>query len=463
MGNKQRLQDALRGPESELRRGTGYNVGLAALPQQTELPERAGALPEPLQVIARQYIGARRKSGEALLDSCRWLSEARQIAKHGEWKIFLEATGTSDDTAERLLNIHAQAMQNPQFADFVRTQWIGQSAAALLAAPSTPPQIIDQVLDSPEPPTVADIKSAIKEAKQATSMEQAFPLSLRKRAKKLGAQISTTFDITRQLAAVWLPGEPSSRWMSVAELAAWCDAPPTPAPAPAPIDTDDAAIIAEIRAKAGAFGLGVIWEGDEVIIHWPDENIETLLGMGYQDALHWLATEAPAQAKRRSATPSGPAATYEAAEKSDLSLIAEANAAGVAPDPARIQVAQWQAEQDMIDRTLHMVPPDLYDANLSLILEKAGWIIVLRGPGTTLTPNHYRTAEAAIRFARENLMPPAPNSEAARIMSTPWPPPPTRPRRPRPPVSYDESACLSYIAQLEEYATQLEALVEALT
>lgn len=41
----------------------------------------------------------------------------------------------------------------------------------------------------------------------------------------------------------------------------------------------------------------------------------------------------------------GPAATYKAAEASDLSLIAEAAAAGQAPDPAQIQVAQWQAEQ----------------------------------------------------------------------------------------------------------------------
>jgi len=131
-----------------------------------ELPERAGALPERLQDIAREYIGARHKSGHALLEAARWLSEARMEAKHGEWKVFLDATGTSDDTAERLLNIHAQAMQNPQFADFVRTQWIGQSAAALLSAPSTPPEIIDQVLRAPDPPTVASIKSAIKDAKQ---------------------------------------------------------------------------------------------------------------------------------------------------------------------------------------------------------------------------------------------------------------------------------------------------------
>jgi hypothetical protein len=150
----------------------GQPYGLSTTMSAPELPERAGALPVRLQDIARQYIGARHKSGQALLEAARWLSEARQEAKHGEWKVFLEATGTSDDTAERLLNIHAQSMQNPQFADFVRTQWIGQSAAALLSAPSTPPEIIDQVLRAPDPPTVASIKSAIKEAKQPPTPEQ---------------------------------------------------------------------------------------------------------------------------------------------------------------------------------------------------------------------------------------------------------------------------------------------------
>ena len=44
--------------------------------------------------------GARQRSGEALLEAARWLSEARAEAQHGEWRVFLEATNTSDDTAE---------------------------------------------------------------------------------------------------------------------------------------------------------------------------------------------------------------------------------------------------------------------------------------------------------------------------------------------------------------------------
>lgn len=137
-----------------------------------ELPTQAGLLSERLQEIARQYLGARRRSGEALLDAARWLSEARAEAQHGEWQVFLETTNTSDDTAERLLNIHSQAMQNPQFAESVRMNWIGQSVAALLARPSTPPEIVGEVLAGPEPPTVADVQRKIRQARHAPPAPQ---------------------------------------------------------------------------------------------------------------------------------------------------------------------------------------------------------------------------------------------------------------------------------------------------
>jgi hypothetical protein len=173
MADKRTLQNALRQKPQEIQRGTPYQVGLAALPQQPALPERAGALPEPLQVIARQYIGARRRSGEALLDAARWLHEARTMASHGDWKIFKEATGTSDDTAERLLNIHIQAMQNPQFADAIARNWLTQSAAALLARPSTSPALIDELLAAPAPPTKASIEARLRKPKPAQNPHSA--------------------------------------------------------------------------------------------------------------------------------------------------------------------------------------------------------------------------------------------------------------------------------------------------
>ncbi|HEU5103247.1 MAG TPA: hypothetical protein VFU22_29705, partial [Roseiflexaceae bacterium] len=63
------------------------------------LPERAEALPEPLQDIARQYLGARQRMGDFLLDACRYLSEARALAQHGDWLIFLEAIGLDESRA----------------------------------------------------------------------------------------------------------------------------------------------------------------------------------------------------------------------------------------------------------------------------------------------------------------------------------------------------------------------------
>ncbi len=166
-----RLKDALNKPPAPpgaaLQRGTPYQVGQAAAVREPELPPQLGLLSPQLQEYARQYIGARRRSGEALLDAARWLTEARRSAEHGEWQLFLEATSTSSDTAERLLNIHARAIENPQFAEAVARNWLGQSAAALLARPSTPPEIVDQVLQSDTRPTTANIEQHLKAARSA--------------------------------------------------------------------------------------------------------------------------------------------------------------------------------------------------------------------------------------------------------------------------------------------------------
>ena len=65
-------------------------------------------LSQPLQALADQYLSARRRSGEALLEAAQALAQARALARHGEWYRFLEATQTSAATAERLLNIHLE-------------------------------------------------------------------------------------------------------------------------------------------------------------------------------------------------------------------------------------------------------------------------------------------------------------------------------------------------------------------
>jgi len=148
-------------------RGQGYQTGY----QDTEIALRptASQLSVPLQDIARHYVGARRRSGEAVLDSARWLSEARSLAEHGEWYTFLEATGTSEDTAETLLNLHRRAMSDGRFAEAVRLNWLGQSAAGLLARPTTPPEVVAEVLSADAPPKVEAIRRKIKQAKTGQS------------------------------------------------------------------------------------------------------------------------------------------------------------------------------------------------------------------------------------------------------------------------------------------------------
>ena len=160
--NVQRIA-AKQAPKDDRSPTIDYPISTRAA--DTVLPAEAAVLSERLQEIARQYIGARQRSGEALLEAAGWLSEARAEAQHGDWYTFLDATGTSEDAADTMLNLHSRAMTDGRFAEAVRTNWLGQSAAGLLARRSTPPEVIDEVLSAPEPAKVDDIRRKIKAAK----------------------------------------------------------------------------------------------------------------------------------------------------------------------------------------------------------------------------------------------------------------------------------------------------------
>jgi len=172
MANKQRLQGllttpppaaAMPAPPAEQR--AAYPVGPQAQPADLALAPEVGELSLSLQEIARHYVGARKRSGDALLEAARWLHEARTQAQHGEWGLFLQATGTSDDAAERLLNIYRRAMEDPRFADAVARNWLSQTVAADLARPSTPPEALEAVLTAERQPSRADVQRVIKQAR----------------------------------------------------------------------------------------------------------------------------------------------------------------------------------------------------------------------------------------------------------------------------------------------------------
>lgn len=139
-------------------------TAIDATPTSAELPPEAQTLSEKLRELAVRFIGTRRRIGEALIEACRYMSEARAIAAEGEWYLFLQVTGTSPDSAETLLNIHYRATQYATFAEKIRSGWLNQTVAGELAKPSTPPELLQQILERDKPPRVADIK----QARQAT-------------------------------------------------------------------------------------------------------------------------------------------------------------------------------------------------------------------------------------------------------------------------------------------------------
>ncbi len=191
--SKQKLQGLL-GAQAPIQKGTPYTVSDGAdavpVPLETAAMQRGapftvstsdtteGPLPSAvlelrveLREIARSYIGARRRSGRALLEAARWLSEARATSEHGEWYDFLAATETTADTAERLLRIYDLAIQHPAFAAAVADGRLNQSAAERLARGTTPSEVIDVVLTAESPPSVADVNRAIRAARRPTESD----------------------------------------------------------------------------------------------------------------------------------------------------------------------------------------------------------------------------------------------------------------------------------------------------
>lgn len=132
--------------------------GISTTVATPELPERAGALPERLQDIARNYLGARRQSGMSLLEAARWLSEARLEAVRGEWHIFLEAIGLDESRARAQIRIHEEAQRDPLFADRIVNGFLSEAVARELLP--APPEVREAVLARDEPPTLQDVREA---------------------------------------------------------------------------------------------------------------------------------------------------------------------------------------------------------------------------------------------------------------------------------------------------------------
>jgi len=157
--------DLIKTRDERQRAARGQPLTLSTTVAEPQLPERAGALPERLQDIARQYLGARRQSGVSLLEAARWLSEARQEAKHGEWSIFLEAIGLDESRARAQIRIHEEAQRDGAFADRIINGFLSETVAReLLPAPT---EVRDELYARQTPPTAQDVRAAKRAATPA--------------------------------------------------------------------------------------------------------------------------------------------------------------------------------------------------------------------------------------------------------------------------------------------------------
>jgi hypothetical protein len=160
---------------------------MSTMLETVDEPSALAKLSGTMRNIARRFISARTRAGEAMLDAARALAAARRTAKHGEWGLFLAATNTSEGTAKRWLDIHEAAENDARFADALKIGHITFTVAAELAQPSTPPALIEAVLTSEKPSTVTEVRAAKREA--ALNNPPRFPDELRRAIVAVGADI----------------------------------------------------------------------------------------------------------------------------------------------------------------------------------------------------------------------------------------------------------------------------------
>jgi hypothetical protein len=114
---------------------------------------------------AEAIRAAGKRTIENILEIGRRLAEAKKLLGYGNWLPWLEREfGWSEDTAERLIALHALRRQIPHVAELS----IPISGLYLLASPSTPPAALEAVVakaEAGERVTVAETKATITAAK----------------------------------------------------------------------------------------------------------------------------------------------------------------------------------------------------------------------------------------------------------------------------------------------------------
>lgn len=300
-------------------------VPAAIVAVEPATPALPGALSASLQQIARDYLGAKRRMEEALLEAARYLSEARAACQHGEWGVFLTATRTSEGTAKRLLDIHAAAQRSEAFTDAVQ-RGLSATTAAELAQPSTPADLLERLLTQETLPTLEEVrqaKGATKSAKLAdlppATAETPEPAPARPTAAALAAAQERFAQHGYALQAyvhgpgygLWRGSEFVRRlddWAQVeARLAILAQETPA-APAPDPE-------LATLATRAQSLGLHASIVTDEAlgwgVLLWRDgEDVSQLLPLGAADARAWLDRDEAEQQEREPAVAAPAASSF---------------------------------------------------------------------------------------------------------------------------------------------------------
>ena len=393
----------------------------ATAPELPAVVEPTPVLTTRLQELARQYLGAMRRSGEALLEASSYITEAHQRAAHGEWKVWLEATGTSEAGAEQLLNIYARAASDDAFADAIKRNFLSRSTAALLARPSTPPEVVEQALQGSAPPTVTQVRQEIaasRPAKPDTYQVLGSPVAP-KRPNAPEGWVWRDSGAMRRLVDGLLVG-PNKEFATTVAAAEAADQ----------VRRNDAEHIAAVR---------------ELIIRAADADSST------QTLLHQEAYGHARQVREAGAYRAMMAEVDRAVEAAGavhkLNPIPAPQTCGTPPPrtlgPGQPEPAPWPEAPE-------------------------GWRWNRRGaPAHLIAPDGWRTAdynypERAIAEAQRRILSMPKPAEMAPLVIGEGRGPVVVPTRPRRPISADVSAQLAYTQQLEFYATKLEQRIAEL-
>jgi hypothetical protein len=126
--------------------------------------DHAGANPVlDAHAVAIRALG--KQTIENVIEIGRRLKDCKRIVGHGNWLPWLEREfGWTDKTAENFINVHKLTGKSEKFSNLS----LPVSGLNLLAAPSTPNEARDEIMERAEvgkPVTVADVKQTIAAAK----------------------------------------------------------------------------------------------------------------------------------------------------------------------------------------------------------------------------------------------------------------------------------------------------------